>query len=309
MCSTFAKAVDRIPFLQRQLCFWICPPPDEDFHPCLGSPLLLKWARHLQQLSLRRWDYGLPGMADFLAAAARIKTIHMRCEDLLEAARADSLLASTKAVTKLTAEGPVLPSPYPPTVTELRLNIGQYCCTDEDETGEVWDSMLVDSLLFRASQLAQLHTLSVALTALSIKDIQFTCPVHLLGLQHLSIEFWISDDTVIDLGWVHRQACPRLDLQIWVQTSDFEVHAAVVQQLGQLTVSSLEMEVRVDFPAALQILWASLAIAKSSWYFRYECTFSQASGALQALPPGQASCVLRFWNAHASKPCTFPGRP
>ena len=240
-------------------------------------------------------------MADFVAAAARIKTIHMRCEDLLEAARADSLLASTKAVTKLTAEGPVLPSHHPPTVTELRLNIGQYCCSDEDETGEVWDSMLVDSLLFRASQLAQLHTLSVALTALSIKDIQFTCPVHLLGLQHLSIEFWISDNTVIDLGWVHQQACPRLDLQIWVQTSDFEVHAAVVQQLGQLTVSSLEMEVRADFPAALQILWASLTIAKSSWYFRYECTFSQGSGALQALPAGQASCVLRLWNSHASK--------
>ena len=255
--------MDRMPFVRRQLYVWICPPPDKDFHPCLGSPLLLKWAMQLEQLSFHRWDYELPGVADFMAAASRVNTISVWCVNVLEAARADSLLALTKSVIKLTAAGPTLASHYPATVTELRVDVG-HCggsYNDEVETGEVWDSMQVDNLLFLISQLPQLRKLSLALAALSTKHIQLSCPVPLVRcLQHLTIKFWVSDKTVIDLGWVQRQACPHLDLHIWVQTYDFEVHSAVVQQLSQLTVSALNLHLKTIFPAALQDIWASLTV-------------------------------------------------
>ena len=76
----------------------------------LDSALVLRWAGHMQGLSLYDETLALPGIAQFLSAAVTVTEIQVTCTTPVAAAQAGELLARCSSLTHLDLEGLYMPN-------------------------------------------------------------------------------------------------------------------------------------------------------------------------------------------------------
>ena len=145
---------------------------DDHPHPLLrfDTALLLRWARHVQQVNIYDDALGGHGLYEFLTEANTVTDVHIESSSLVAAAQADRLLHACTAVKTLSLCGSFMPSCFPLSVTALRADF-----KDDKDGTTTMDAVQCDALLYRASRLPCLEELSIFLTGKL--SALLTCPI------------------------------------------------------------------------------------------------------------------------------------
>ena len=277
-CSRFAEAVALTRSLRHGInAYGDATPGRRD------SPLLLQWARHMEFILVYQPSYRIPGLTQLLAAAVRAIRLHFDSHTTLAAAEAEHLLSICRAVTRLKLRGACLPCILPPTITLLEVAFSPTAGNERS-----WDPGQVDALIY-AARLPSLKEL--VLDFQEVRVVQLTCPLHLGCLDKLQIRLSLGA-TTLNLSWVVQQQvqvpcmCLKMVIRLRPDISSRRPHAAMVQLLSQLQLSSLNLKLIVYGPltVAHQRLWAQLKLGSLQIVIRCRDGFSQPDQALQVLP-------------------------
>ena len=231
------------------------PPPN------LASRLLISWAEHFTTLEFYLGTADtIPGLYDFLAAANRVREVRIDLgADLISAAKADHILSKLH-ISELSVWGYWMPSLFPQTLQKLSILIGHHF-SDPGHDEPSFQESQADSVLYRIERLPKLHTLRIKFNP--EYAIRLSCPVQLHSLRSLHLRFAVEDEDPAtldyDLSWVHRQpAITDLSVEIFLASQHLGQHAAIVQQLMGLKISTLLLDLRGPFISECQTLWAGL---------------------------------------------------
>ena len=225
VCSKFRKATLLVPALRLDLSSTSNPPQDLR----LDSAFALQWARRLCSLDIWPKVLRLQGLTRFVAAAEHMTEVDIECTSMPEAAQAGFLLAQCSAVTVLSLSGAYMPAVLPSTVTELTASFSPPGNTTQP-----------DALIYYAALLPQLRKLELHLSSKGQpKAVSLQAAVQLPPLQTFSIFGIRLSAADVDLQWVQQQPCSNLELDIVADTSDVAKHAAIVEQLSQMTLHRL----------------------------------------------------------------------
>ena len=244
VCSKFRQATLLVPALRLGLTSSIDPPRDLR----LDSAFALQWARRVCSLDIRPKVLRLQGLTRFVAAAEHVTEVNLMCTSMPEAAQAGLLLAQCSTVTVLSLSGTYMPAVLPSSVKELKASFSP-----------PGNSTQPDELICYAALLPQLSKLELQLsTTVPPAVVSLQAPVQLPVLQSLVISKILLSSPSIDLKWVQQQPCNGLGLDILANTSDVARHAAVIEQLSQMTLHRLWLDMKVPFTSELQALWGGL---------------------------------------------------
>ena len=198
--------------------------------------------------------FRLPGLAAFLAAAKQMTHVMIECTSTLEAAQADFLLGQCTAINVLSLSGRYMPAVLPSSVMQLNASFSDpskcECSTSQP-----------DALIHHAALLPQLRKLILRFCssgqplAVSLRSL-----VQLPSLQFLHISTIRVSAPYHALKWVQQQSCSSVSLFVEADTPEIAKHAAIVEQLSQMSPSCLSLKWEVPFTLELQALWRRLEI-------------------------------------------------
>ena len=250
MCAKFAEAARLVPALRNGLHPLVDPPQGVQ----LDSAFALLCAGHMCSCKINPKILQLQGMGAFVAVARQLTKVNVVCSTLLEAAQAGYVLEQCSAVTELYLSGNCMPAILPSTVTDLTARFSPPGVSECDTTQP-------DALIYHAALLPNLAKLRLWLPgSKSHVPRPFDHRLQLRLLQSLNVQQIRLSGPYLDFSWVRKQPTCSLELGIVADNSNIATHAAVVQQLSQLLVSTLTLETKVQFTSELQALWGGLKV-------------------------------------------------
>ena len=164
-------------------------------------------------------------------------------------------MCSCRSVTRLELRGACLPSILPLTVTHL---VAKF--ETDDNNAEEWDVRQANALIYHAARLPLLKQLC---------------------LHFLLIRMPMVGNELF-LAWVVHQPCTSLEFHLALDTPDQASHAAMVQPLSRVQLSSLTL--RLAMPDMLLGVWGRLGTKRLHILVDSYHGFSRPDTALQTLP-------------------------
>ena len=220
--------------------------------PRLDTALFLSWAPSVHRLYLDTHSLNMPGLPAFAQAAGdQLSVIRARCNSMLAVMQAGHVLSSCIGPVSLELVGTHAPSALPPNMVSVRLKLV------EPRAGGApfkrCDPLTPHALMYSAARLCS----SLKHVSLACKEVavQLAWPFTLPQLDTLRLELSLRCGTSIDLSWLQRQPCSRLDMVVAVLTDQPSEHQLMVQQLLQLSMHNLTVRWQVALTPDLQLLW------------------------------------------------------
>ena len=217
----------------------------------LDSALLLSWAPSIERLYLDTHSLNMPGLPAFARAAGdQLHDIRLGCSSMLAVVQAGHVLSSCSGPVALDLVGSYAPSALPPNMLSLRVEL----------VGIASHSLLThcdpstpQALMYSAAR----HCSSLKRVSLACKEaaVQLACPFTLPKLDSLRFELSLQHGPAMDLSWLQRQPCSRLDILVAVTTDWPSQHQHLVNQLLQLTMHNLTVRWQVELTPELQLMW------------------------------------------------------
>ena len=276
--SSLAMAAEHVPSLKAGIAGYR---QGRTHLPYFGSALLVRWAGHMDSVTISDELLGCHGLSAFMAAAVQAKDVRLESHSLVSASKADYLLHRCSAVTRLTLAGSVMPTNMPPSVTTLSAQLRA-----DGRRSTDMDPMQCNALLYRLERLPCLSKLSL----MTYNCTLLSCPIRLPQLQELQIELRV-DSADVDLSWVQLQACPGYDCTVHLAVEEAAKQKAVVTQLRSLTIRTLSLSSGRPFTSVLQKMWSQLRVCSLHIKVGTEM-FVYASEALQHLPKTCSKLVI-----------------
>lgn len=210
---------------------------------------MLKWAPVLRGLRCSELWYTKPDLCTFLRRATHLQSLELSCSDQLMAAQAGYLMANSCA-THIRVFGSHMPGRFPAGMTRLHAVFpsGSRC-------GEA-PSCSPNALIYT---LANHLCLTQLILQFYSDQIVLSCPIWLPELD-ISIQFDVKEEIYLDLGWLMRQPCRSLGVNLTFFTVDHSLHEYVVEHLGKMPVSTLTTDFYTDSCEHCVGLLASLDI-------------------------------------------------
>lgn len=224
----------------------------------MDSKLLLHWAPCVDQLVLESCGTDLPGMAAFVGACTQLKYLDIDCCDELSSAQADALLACCGCLEALDCRNWYVPHFVPSSLATLQVHLSNWLHFVE---GSDAPKRHVEALLWRVASHTALKQLILHLGPVPVLPMVPGTQLHQLNLVALS--FHIQDGTTIDLSWLHHQPTLQLRFLITILCGSLAIHSQLVEQLQGLSITMLQVEMRVKVEAEAQACWSTLVVQDS----------------------------------------------
>ena len=223
----------------------------------LDSAFFLTWAPHLGELRLDHSCYLTPGIHTFLQACTSLYMLQLSCASMLQAVQADTLMESCRAFRGALhlncSHVPYIPMTD---LTCLHVDLGSDCA---HHSGAAQDQHA--ALLHRLIHLTRLQTLYLHFGA--DQSLHLDCPVNLPELRQICMNLTLNDIASCDLGWLSRQTCASLEIQIGIETTSSAAHQSMILALRTLSISRLSLHLGNQTPAQVQRLWIELAVMEA----------------------------------------------
>ena len=265
--------------------------------PSLQSKLLIKWAKQLKDLRLSGKCHTTPGMMQFLTAAQQVTNVWVsggapsRSTSWLRTAAYDCMLAHLESVTHLQLSGALQLCVLPVTLVSLPIYCDPYKLYGVEEIGAA-----TDAVLYRAKRLPVLKELSLSCCNVYTNQplvFSIKCPVQLGSLERLNLSIALVEFLSLDLSWLqHQQHCKplrHLHLCVYVRTPKPVNHAAFLQQLAGVPITSLHLQLEAPFHVGCQALWNQFSVQTLKVYCNNKFQFSKPrrklSGSGNSQPP------------------------
>ena len=265
----------------------------------LGSKLMSSWAVHFSSLEIDETTLDVPGLAIFLAEAAHLNTLHVKCLSKEGSAKLSQLLidSSTSSLTKLVYSGGPLPAHIPTYLQHLEIDLGPWIL-------QPWRAELL--ITFLSNSRISLQSLTIDLYDLPLLD----CKKLLQPIQDLHIRLQMSELVPISLQWLHRQPYMRLHVELYAYGSDLIQHIQAMLQIQRLPLHRFHLLIGIPCTLNVQRIWHQLEL----WVpLHLQLTNRVSVHDLQLLPGTprlhisidmvfKAEPVSICWNAVAAKP-------
>ena len=232
---------------------WLCGALQPRWqHMRLNSALLLSWAPSIGHLHLDNHSLNMPGLPAFAQAAGnKLSYLQVNCSTALAAMQAGHVLSGCSGPVFLYLNASHPPCALPPNMLSLQVVLAK--ARDGNFLLRHYEPSTAEALLYSAVR----HCSSLQHVSLDFKvaSVQLSGTFYLPRLDSLRVKISLQPSLCIDLSWLQRQPCSRLDISVAVGTADIAQHQCLVDQLLHLPVTHLTVRWQVALTPELQLMW------------------------------------------------------